>query len=156
MTKLVESLRSPVPRDAAFAYVSDWSRQSEWDPNTASSRQIGDGGPCVGARYALEVKMGPRSVPLEYRITELEAPARIVLVGEGSGVWAQDTITFAEMADGTRVDYEAEIKLSGLLGILQPLLGRAFAGIAKGAVEGMKRELDALAAASAGSSGGRA
>jgi hypothetical protein len=40
----------------------------------------------------------------------------------------------------------AEIKLSGLLGVMQPLLGRAFAGIAKGAVNGMKRELDALAA----------
>jgi hypothetical protein len=29
---------------------------------------------------------------------------------------------------------------------MQPLLGRAFAGIAKGAVTGMKRELDRLAA----------
>jgi carbon monoxide dehydrogenase subunit G len=145
MTKLVESLSSPVPREEAFAYISDWSRQSEWDPNTASSSQIGDGGPSVGARYTLAVKIGPRTVPMEYRITELEAPARLVLVGEGSGVWAQDTITFSESADGTRVDYEAEIKLSGLLGVLQPLLGRAFAAIAEGAVGGMKRELDALA-----------
>ena len=43
------------------------------------------------------------------------------------------------------MDYEAEIKLSGLMGLLQPLLGRAFDSIAKGAVAGMKRELDALA-----------
>ena len=34
---------------------------------------------------------------------------------------------------------------SGLLGLVQPLLGRAFDGIAKGAVSGMKRELDARA-----------
>jgi hypothetical protein len=66
-----------------------------------------------------------------------------VLVGEGSGVWSQDVITFSQTASGTRVDYEAEIRLSGLLGLLQPLLGRAFDGIAKGAVAGMKRELDA-------------
>ena len=52
----------------------------------------------------------------------------------------------ARHPEGTRVDYVAEIKLSGLLGAIQPLLGRAFAGIAKGAVSGMKRELDALAA----------
>jgi hypothetical protein len=68
-----------------------------------------------------------------------------VLVGEGSGVWTEDVITFAETEIGTRVEYEAEIRLSGLLGLLQPLLGRAFDGIAKGAVEGMKRELDARA-----------
>jgi carbon monoxide dehydrogenase subunit G len=147
MTRLVESIDAAVDRDRAFAYVADWSRQAEWDPNTTSSRQIGDGGPAVGARYALEVRMGPRSVPMEYRITNLEAPSRVVIVGEGSGIWSQDTITFTETPTGTRVDYEAEIKLSGLLGVLQPLLGRAFDGIAKGAVSGLKRELDALASA---------
>jgi hypothetical protein len=82
-----------------------------------------------------------------YRITELEAPSRIVLVGEGSGIWTEDTITFDTAGSGTRVEYQAEIKLSGWLGIVQPLLGRAFDGIAKGAVAGMKRELDARARA---------
>ena len=61
-------------------------------------------------------------------------------------MWSQDTFTFSEVPEGTRVDYVAEIKFSGLLGLIQPLLGRAFAGIAKGAVGGMKRELDALGA----------
>jgi carbon monoxide dehydrogenase subunit G len=145
MTKLHETLETPLGREASFAYVADWSRQAEWDPNTTSAARIGDGPPEVGARYALEVKMGGRTVPMEYRITELVAPERVVLVGEGSGVWTEDTITFTEAASGTRVDYEAEIKLSGLLGLVQPLLGRAFDGIAKGAAEGMKRELDARA-----------
>ena len=99
----------------------------------------------MGARYALEVKGFRAPMDMEYRITELVEPERIVLVGEGSGVWTEDIITFAATDAGTRVDYVAEIKLSGLLGIVQPLLGRAFDGIAKGAVEGMKRELDARA-----------
>lgn len=149
MTKLIESLETPLARERAFAYIADWSRQAEWDPNTTSSARIGEGGPDVGARYALEVKMGPKAVPMEYRITELQAPSRIVLIGEGSGVWTEDVITFSESATGTRVDYEAEIKLSGLLGLAQPLLGRAFDGIAKGAVTGMKQKLDALHAQAA-------
>lgn len=147
MTKLVESIESSASREQAFAYVSDWARQAEWDPNTTESMQIEGSRPVVGARYALKVKMGGRSVPMEYRITEMEVPSRVVLLGEGSGVWTQDAISFTESTAGSRVDYEAEIKLSGLLGILQPLLGRAFDGIAKGAVAGMKRELDALAVA---------
>lgn len=146
MTKLHETLDTTLDRETAFAYVCDWSRQAEWDPNTTSAERIGDDdGPAVGARYALEVRMGPRSTPMEYQITELTAPERVVLVGEGSGVWTEDVITFSEIETGTRVDYEAEIRLSGLLGLVQPLLGRAFDGIAKGAVEGMKRELDARA-----------
>jgi dehydrogenase/reductase SDR family protein 12 len=143
MTKLIESLETALPRAQAFAYIADWSRQAEWDPNTVSAKRIGEGEPAVGARYALEVKMGRKAVPMEYRITELEAPSRIVLIGEGSGVWTEDAITFTETATGTSVDYQAEIKLSGILGLAQPVLGRAFAGIARGAVEGMKRELDA-------------
>ena len=143
MTKLHETLETKLDREAAFAYVADWGQQAEWDPNTISARPIDDGGPVVGARYALEVRMGRRSVPMEYRITELVPPERVVLVGDGSGIWTEDAITFTETETGTRVDYEAEIKLSGLLGLVQPLLGRAFDGIAKGAVSGMKRELDA-------------
>ena len=145
MTKLNETIETALPRAEAFAYIADWHRQAEWDPNTVSAERIGEGGPEVGARYALEVKMGRKAVPMEYRITELEAPSRITLIGEGSGIWTEDIITFSEAAEGTRVDYQAEIKLSGWLGLIQPLLGRAFDGIAKGAVAGMKRELDARA-----------
>ncbi len=100
----------------------------------------------VGARFALERPDRSRAAPMEYRITEFEPPSRVVLVGEGSGVWSRDEITFTETAEGTRVDYVAEIRLSGLLGLVQPLLGRAFASIGRNAVAGMKRQLDALAA----------
>mgnify|MGYP001548938045 CR=1 FL=1 len=114
--------------------------------NSRSSERIGEGGPEVGARYALEVKSIPRAVPMEYRITELEAPSRLVLIGEGSGVWTEDVLTFTEEGTGTRVEYQAEIKLSGWLGLVQPLLGPVLDRvIGKGAVAGMKRELDARA-----------
>ncbi len=147
MTRLVEHLETPLDREAAFRYVADFSRQAEWDPNTVSSRRIDEGDLGVGARFALEVRMGRRVVPMEYRVTEWQAPTRVVLVGEGSGVWTQDDITFTEAGTGTRVEYVADIRLSVLLGVIQPLLGRAFAGIGRGAVTGMKRELDRLAAA---------
>ena len=149
MTKRTVSIETTLPRDQTFAYVSDWARQAEWDPNTISSKRIGEGGPEVGARYALEVKFGRGTTPMEYRITELEAPGRLVLIGEGSSVWTEDVLTFAETPDGTRVDYAFEIKLSGLLGLVQPLFGRVVDGIGKEGAAGMKRELDALADASA-------
>ncbi len=145
MTKLRETIETTLPRNEAFAYIADWSRQAEWDPNTVSSRRIGEGGPEVGARYALAVQFGRKAVPMEYRITELDAPSRLVLIGEGSGIWTEDVLTFAETENGTRVDYEAQIKLSGWLGRVQPLLGRAFKGIGRGVVVGMTRELDARA-----------
>ena len=145
MAMLKGSLTTPLPRELAFEYIADWSRQAEWDPNTVTSTRIGDGESEVGARYALEVKMGPRVLPMEYRITEREAPSRLVLIGEGSGVWTEDVITFTEVESGTHVDYQAELKLTGLLRYAEPFLGRAYDGITKGAIEGMQRELDARA-----------
>jgi hypothetical protein len=145
MTKLIESVTTELPREAAFDYVADFGHQSEWDPNTVASRRLDAGELGVGSRFSLDVKVGSRTATMEYRITRYEPPMRVVLVGEGSGVWSEDIITFAETPHGTRVVYAAEIKLSGLLGLIQPLLGRAFAGIARAAVTGMKRELDRLA-----------
>ena len=145
MTKLHETVVTPLDREAAFAYVSDWSRQAEWDPNTVSARRVGEGGPEVGARYALEVKGFRDPRPMEYRITELVAPERLVLVGEGSGIWTEDILTFTETAAGTEVDYAAEIRLSGLLRLVEPFLGRYFDGVGKGVVAGLQRELDARA-----------
>ena len=145
MTRLAEHLITTLDRETAFRYVADFSRQPEWDPNTVSAVRIDTGDLGVGARFALEVRVGRRTVPMEYRITEFEAPTRVVLVGEGGGVWSQDVITFTSVPDGTRVDYVAEIKLGGLLGLAQPLLGPALARVGRGAVEGMRRELDRLA-----------
>ena len=145
MTRLLESFLTPLDRDEAFRYVADFSRQSEWDPNTASSRRTDAGALGIGSRFALEVKMGRRTVPMEYRITEYDPPARVVLVGEGSGIWSQDVITFTDVRKGTRVEYAAEIKLGGVLGLAQPLLRPAFTRIGRDAAAGMKRELDRLA-----------
>ena len=147
MTRLTEHVTTALGRDVAFRHVSDFSRQAEWDPNTVSSRRIDQGELGVGARFALDVKMGRGAVPMEYRITEFEPPSKVVLVGEGSGVWSRDVITFTEVPEGTRVDYVADIELSGLLGLVQPLLGRTLAAVGRGAAAGMKSELDRLASA---------
>jgi hypothetical protein len=145
VTRIAEHLITRLDRESAFGYVADFSHQSEWDPNTVSSRRIDAGAVGLGARFALEVKLGRKAVPMEYRITEFEAPTKVVLVGEGSGVWSQDVITFQVAPEGTRIDYIAEIRLSGLLGLIQPLLKPAMARIGRGAVDGMQRELDRLA-----------
>jgi hypothetical protein len=143
VTTIRETLTTRLGREEAFDYIADFGRQAEWDPNTQSSRRLDEGPIGVGSRFGLVVRVGRRGSPMEYRITEYEPPGRIVLVGEGSGIWSRDDIRFAEVEDGTRVDYEATILLSGVLGIVQPILGRAFATIGRRAVEGMRRELDA-------------
>jgi dehydrogenase/reductase SDR family protein 12 len=145
-TRLIEEIRTTVGRSEAFAYVADFDHQADWDPNTVSSRRLTDLPLLVGTRFALEVRMGRGTIPMEYRLTELEPPERVVLVGEGKGIWTEDTITCHPDGPGTVVRYEARIRLSGVLGLIQPLLGRPLREVGRGAAAGLRRELERLAA----------
>ena len=144
-TQVVEEIRTSAPASAAFAYVADFDHQAAWDPNTTSSRRLTELPIAVGSRFALEVRMGRGTKPMGYRITVHEPPERVVLVGEGDGIWTEDTIEFRPDADATVVRYAARIRLEGPLGLIQPLLSRAFRSIGQGAAEGLRRELDRLA-----------
>ena len=147
MTRLHEQIETPLSTDAAFAFVADFANSSVWDPGTATSERLDSGPVGVGARYRLGVRLGGRVAPMEYRIAVFEPPNRVVLNGEGSGVSAVDEIRFEPVANGTRVDYTADIRLGGWMRLLQPFLGRAFSKLARNAAEGMKRELDRQAGA---------
>jgi carbon monoxide dehydrogenase subunit G len=145
MTKLREQIETPLATKAAFAFVADFANSSIWDPGVETSERLDPGPVGVGARYRLGVRLGGRVAPMEYRITVFEAPHRVVLTGEGSGVSAVDEIRFepaGPAGKGTRIDYTADIRLHGWMRLIQPFLGRTFASLARNAIEGMQRELD--------------
>ena len=141
MTRIHERIETDLPIDETFDYIADFDRADEWDPNTTDAQRLGAEPAGPGARFALGVRMGGRTAPMEYRITEYDRPRRVVLVGEGSGVVTVDDIRFERIGDRTVVDYMADIRLGGLLRLAQPFLGGAFRRIGQQAAEGMNREL---------------
>jgi carbon monoxide dehydrogenase subunit G len=154
MTVLHEEIVTPLAIDDAFAFVADFANSMHWDPGVATSERLGPGPVRVGARYRLGIRRGSRIVPMEYRVTVLEPPHRVVLVGDGGGVAAVDEIRFTPTdSGGTKIDYAADIRLRGLLRLAQPFAGGAFAKIARDARDGMRRTLDARAAVGRGNPG---
>jgi carbon monoxide dehydrogenase subunit G len=146
MTRLHETIDTPLPIDDAFAFVADFANASQWDPGVATSERLDDGPVGAGARYRLGIRMRGRVAPMEYRITTFEPPRRVVLTGEGSNVSAVDDIRFEPTASGTRIDYSADIRLGGWLRLAAPFAGGAFRKIAADALGGMQAALDARAA----------
>lgn len=147
MPRLHETIETPLPIGEAFAFVADFANAPAWDPGVATSERLDAGPLAVGARYRLGIRMRGNVVPMEYRVTVLEVPARVVLEGSGSGVSAVDEIRFAATpTGGTRIDYVADIRLGGAMRLVEPLLGGAFRKIAADAIGGMQRALDARAA----------
>ena len=67
---------------------------------------------------------------MTYRIVTLEPGQRVVLEGRGSNVSAVDDIRFQRTETGTRIDYTADIELTGLLRLASPFAGRRSPSIA--------------------------
>ena len=111
MTRLREQIRTSLGPEAAFAYVADFANSTHWDPGVATSRRIDDGQVGVGARFELGVRLGGRVALMEYGISAFEPSARVVLVGEGSGISAVDEIRFCAGRGGPLIDYTADIRL---------------------------------------------
>lgn len=149
MTRLHETIDTPLPVEEAFAFIADFANAQHWDPGVATSERLDAGPVGLGARYRLGIRMRGKVSPMEYRITAFEAPRRVVLTGEGSGVSAVDEIRFEPTATGTRIDYTADIRLGGWMRLIEPFAGGAFRKIATDALGGMQRALDERAAAKA-------
>ncbi len=145
MPVLKEIVHTTLPVDRAFAYIADFANTALWDPGTVDSNAVESGGPRVGSRYALSVRVGSRVAPMEYEITALEPNERVVLAGRGSNVQAVDDIRFTATERGTRVDYTADIRLTGIWRLIEPVAGSAFKKIGREAREGMQQALDRLA-----------
>lgn len=144
MTTIREQITTDLPLTEAFDYVADFASAAEWDPGVESARRLGNPAEPirVGTRYELQVRMGGRTAPMEYEITKLEAPNRVVLAGKGSGVSAVDDIRFEESGGRTRIEYIADIRMGGLLRLAQPFMGSIFARIGRDAAGGMQKTLD--------------
>jgi carbon monoxide dehydrogenase subunit G len=147
MTTLHEQVETTLPIDDVFAYVADFANSREWDPGVATAERLDTGPVGLGSRFRLGVRLGSRVAPMDYTISAFEPPTRVVLTGSGSGVSAVDEMRLEALASGTRLDYTADIRLGGLLRLVQPFLGGAFATIGRNAADGMRRTLEALAAA---------
>jgi len=131
----------------AFAYLSDFSTTAEWDPGVVEAERVG-GGPVgggavgggvigEGTEFRLVAEFLGRKTRLTYRVVEYQPSRAVTFVGENATVVSRDRITFEATATGTRVTYDAELRLKGLLRLADPLLALAFNRVGDRALAGL-------------------
>lgn len=123
------SIDTQQPREDVFAYLSDFSTTEQWDPGVVEAKRVNGAALGEGAEFRLVAEFLGRKTPLTYRIVEYDPPHAVTFLGENSTVISRDTITFDSTAEGTRVTYDADLALKGLLRIADPLLGLAFSRV---------------------------
>ncbi len=132
------------PLEKVFAYLSDFTTTTEWDPGSVRTVRVsGDGG--VGTTYHNTSEFNGRETELVYEVTELVENERFALRGENKTIVARDTMEFAETAGGgSRVTYTGDFTFKGLAKLVAPFLGGAFTKLFDEAEQGLRQHLGAL------------
>lgn len=138
------------PVDRVFAYLSDFTTTTEWDPGTVRTERVsGEGG--VGTHYRNISTFLGRETELNYLVVEHVPGQRLALRGENDTLVAHDTMTFVRGAgsgttpgEGTTVTYRAEFEFKGLARLVAPLLSPAFKKLGDDAEQGMRAALGQL------------
>jgi len=131
------------PLEKVFAYLSDFTTTTEWDPGTVTTvLDRGDGG--IGTTYLNTSAFLGRKTQLTYVVHEFVPGKRIRLRGENQTVIATDTMSFRAAETGTEVTYAAEFTFKGPARFLAPLLRPALERLGNQAEAGLREALSRL------------
>lgn len=141
----------PTALDAksTFAYLSAFEHTPNWDPGTPIVEKQSAGPVAVGTKYHAVAEFRGKRQPIDYVVTEL-SDDRIQLRGENKTVISVDTIQVKPSGTGSQVTYTAEFTLKGLAKLAEPFVKPMFEKLGDPAADGMKKDLDRLAANQAG------
>ena len=141
MAKYKAVLETQLPAEEVFAYLSDFSNTEEWDPGTVRAARVDDGPIGEGSEFRLVAAFLGRKSTIGYRVIEYDPPRIVSLRGENSTVVSLDRITVTSAGGGSRVTYDANLTLKGLLKHADPLLGLVFRRLGDRALAGMRAAL---------------
>jgi carbon monoxide dehydrogenase subunit G len=134
------------PPAETFAYLADFAHAAEWDPGIAEARRLTPPPTAVGSRFEVIALFRGRRQRFEYVVTAFEEGRRVALRGEGEKARSDDVITVSPQDAGTRVAYEADIRLKGVLRVAEPFLRSTFRRLGDDALDGLAARLSRPAA----------
>jgi uncharacterized membrane protein len=119
------------PRSKAFAYVDDYRTVPKWMFGIRSFRPVGDVNRGLGATYAAEMQIGPKTLRSTLRVTEWIEGTSLTL-SSVEGFSTTSTWSFADTEDGgtqlrVRFEYAFPGGLAGraLGAVVEPVVGQA-------------------------------
>jgi carbon monoxide dehydrogenase subunit G len=127
--------------DEVWSRISDVTRFVEWDPGVLKAVQVSGSGPGPDASYVLTVKGVRGPLDLRYDVNQFSPPKRLFLVADTGALRSEDEISITPLGSGSRLEYRADLQLSGWYALASPLLALAFQIIGRRAAAGLRRFL---------------
>ena len=122
MAEGIAEVRLAHPPAAVWAILVDFARAPEWVPGLLATRPLDDGPTAVGRRFWQHLSMQGREAEAEVAITAFE-PER-VLAHEGSAgpIDLGARFELEPDGDGTRLTQHWELRLGGILKMMEPMV----------------------------------
>ena len=143
MIVVERTVTAAAPVETVFAYLSDFTTTTDWDPGTVRTERVSGAGD-VGTTYRNTSRFAGRETELTYTVTARQAPRTITLRGENRTIVATDTITVEPAGTGRRATYRAVFELRGVWQALQPFFRPAFRRLGDYAEAGLRASLARL------------
>ena len=143
MPRYHATVSSRWPQQDTFDYLATFSNAAHWDPGVRAAERLDAGPVQVGSRFRLTVAMLGRGIPLTYIVTAIDPPNSVVLEAVSPLLTSVDRIAVQPDGDGASVSYDADVRLRGPLGLLDPVLAKGFAAVAERAAGGLTQALAA-------------
>ncbi|MFN0091725.1 MAG: SRPBCC family protein [Acidimicrobiales bacterium] len=117
MARYVTRIRTPWTPEESFAYMADLRNFARWDPGVRNVTQtMGDGG---GDASVFDVTIAgvPKDIMLTYRTIEYDAPRHLLVLARSRVFTSEDRITVTPDGGGSIVEYDAQFRFNGVLGV---------------------------------------
>lgn len=126
----------PAPPASVFAYLADLDHLAEWQAGVVEARRTSDGPLVVGATATVTRQLMGQRIVAPLTVAELDAPRRLVIESEVSGVRASALLDLAPAgADETALSFSMEIRGSGMTAFMEPMIASAAAGDIEASLE---------------------
>lgn len=120
-----------------FKYVSDLSNIEQWDPGVIESKKLTHGPVREGSEFQLKCTFFGFTFPMDYRVTQLDAPNLVVFEGRGDTFSAHDAISFSKTENKTKIEYSLDLEFKKASFFNQKFMFFFIKRIGKAAVRGL-------------------
>jgi uncharacterized membrane protein len=124
MIKAEHAVEIEKPLHDVFLFVGDFATLPRYDPYVVSVERTSDGPITEGSTWVHTRVQGKRRIVAPITMTEYVPDRKIAIASGSKGFDVRSTMIFARHGVGTKVSEVLEMRLSGMMRLLEPLVRR--------------------------------
>lgn len=125
MSRIEESIDIGCPADKAFAFTTDARTWNRWQTTIPEAEQTSPGPVGIGTTFRGTSRMMGRTMPWTATVTEYEPAKKFGKSITSGPVLIEQLETFVPVPEGTRFSLAYDIRVSGCMKVLSPLIVRS-------------------------------